>query len=111
MISAVSQLLTQVRVLHWTTKSYNQHQILGSLYKELDELTDELVETLMGYEDINVESNILNIETYDKVDLNKFLKNYIVFLLSIKDKYPQQSNICDTMIDKINTTCYLLKLK
>jgi hypothetical protein len=111
MISAAIQLLMQLRVLHWKTKIYNQHIILGNLYEDLDELTDELIETLMGYTEVDLETNIINIETYDKIDLNKYFKNYIAFLINIKEEYPQQSNICDSMIDKINKTCYLLKLR
>lgn len=110
MITSALQLLMQVRALHWTTKSYNQHIELGNLYSSLDELTDELIETLSGYEEVEFGNNVINIETYDKVDLNKFFINYMMFITSIKETYPQQTNICDSMIDTINKTKYLLQL-
>ena len=36
---------TQLRFLHWQTKSYAKHQAYGGLYGDLDETIDEFVES------------------------------------------------------------------
>ena len=39
---------TNTHLLHWTTKSYAEHQALGKFYSELPELVDQLAEAMMG---------------------------------------------------------------
>ena len=34
----------QIRLYHWTTKTYNQHVITGKLYEKLDEHIDKFIE-------------------------------------------------------------------
>ena len=47
----VTNLLTlhnQLKIHHWQTKSYAEHQALGATYDAFTGLIDEFIETLMG---------------------------------------------------------------
>ena len=39
----------QLHLLHWQTKSYAEHQALGSLYDQVHDFKDDVIEKLMGY--------------------------------------------------------------
>ena len=39
---------SQVRVLHWGTSSYAEHEALGDLYEAVNDATDKIAEALMG---------------------------------------------------------------
>jgi DNA-binding ferritin-like protein len=39
----------QLHLLHWQTQSYAEHQALGSLYDQVHDFKDDVIEKLMGY--------------------------------------------------------------
>jgi DNA-binding ferritin-like protein len=39
----------QLHLLHWQTTSFAEHQALGTLYDDIQDFKDDVVEKLMGY--------------------------------------------------------------
>jgi hypothetical protein len=39
----------QIHLIHWQTRSYAEHRILGNFYEYLQSFKDEAIEKLMGY--------------------------------------------------------------
>ena len=48
MIINLLTLLNQLKIYHWKTKSYAQHNAFGDVYETLDELIDTYVEVFIG---------------------------------------------------------------
>jgi len=95
-------ILSQLKVLHWQTKSYAKHVAYGGTYDALDGLIDSFTEIYMG------KYGRVIIEQDDAINLE--------FLLSMDDKLDQTKdtdllNIRDEMLAEINKLKYLLTLQ
>lgn len=119
LITTLLTLQTQLRVLHWQTKSYAEHQALGGLYETLDGKIDEFVETFSGRYGVpavkgeykltlvNYKDNAAVVEILDAAI--SYMTKEISALLKPEDT--DLLNIRDEMIGAINKTKYLLRLK
>lgn len=111
-------LQSQLKVLHWQTKSYAEHKALGKAYDTLDGLIDSFVEvhagkygntlaktkfdfSILNYKDTNPMSVIDNAISYLMKDLPLILKEGDSDLLNIRDE----------MLSTLNQTKYLLRLQ
>jgi len=116
----VTNLLTlhnQLKIHHWQTKSYAEHQALGGAYDEFSGLIDEFIEVFMGKygrieskDGFNIElSNYKDIGTVDFVD--KYI-DYLVNELpkSLEETDTDMLNIRDEMLGQLNKLKYLLTL-
>lgn len=119
LITTLLTLQAQLRILHWQTKSYAEHQALGGLYSDLDGHIDEFVETFSGRYGVptakdsykltmvNYKNNAGCVEIIDKAiaymtkDVSGMLKPEDTDLLNIRDE----------MLGALNKTKYLLRLK
>lgn len=110
----------QLRVYHWQTKSYAEHQALGGLYGALDGLIDNFVEvfsgrsggTLASKEAFAFTANNYTSNAEVMAFLNGFsayLTNEIPGFLSPSDT--ELLNIRDEMLGEVNKAKYLLRLK
>lgn len=101
---------TNTHLLHWTTKSYAEHQALGKFYSELPELVDTLAEAMMGKFDETPtfpENYYLPAKT-GKEELEA-LKDYV---MEARADLPQDSEIqneVDNIANLINSTLFLLR--
>lgn len=114
MITSLLQFLNQIKICHWQTDTYHEHIIFDDLYKDLSSSVDELVETLFGqgYErNIQTDEQEIVLANYDSIDPLVFFDDFKNLLGNVKQKYPQQTNIVDTMIDNLNKSIYLLSLQ
>lgn len=121
-MNIVSKFLTyqnQVKVLHWQTTSYSEHQSLGSLYDFLSTSVDEFVEVFMGkYGRIMSQNNFqLVLENYKNIspmnlmlEMENYLINELPTMLDAK-KDTDLLNIRDEILSSVNKTKYLLTLK
>jgi len=113
-------ILNQIKIFHWQTKSYAEHQALGSLYETLDGLVDEFVEVFSGSrgqvpkaQDLfkatakNYESNEACMAYLDEA--RDFLTNEVKSFLTEDDS--ELYNIRDEMLAAVNKTKYLLSLR
>lgn len=116
----VTNLLTlhnQLKIHHWQTKSYAEHQALGGAYDTLTEQIDEFVETFMGKYGRIESQNGFKIELSNYADLSTvdFIDKYIGYLVNNLPKDLEESdtdllNIRDEMLGGLNKLKYLLTL-
>jgi DNA-binding ferritin-like protein len=102
--------VTNTHLLHWTTKSYAEHQALGTFYEELSDLVDGLAETLMGKYGAtpSFKGGYYAQAANGKAELEE-LKEYVE---TQRMKLPQDSEIqneIDNIANLINKTLFLLR--
>ena len=111
---------SQLRIYHWQTKSYAEHQALGGLYDDLGGQIDEFVETLSGKRGgvpVSKEAFSMAAENYkSKKEVMDYLDGVVTYLTTElptyldKDKDSDLLNIRDEMLGSVNKTKYLLRL-
>ncbi len=116
----VTNLLTlhnQLKIHHWQTKSYAEHQALGATYDEFTGLIDEFIETLMGkYGRVKSESGFkIELSNYEDLNTVDFVDKYIDYLVKEVPKGLEETdtdllNIRDEMLGQLNKLKYLLTL-
>ena len=103
---------TNTHLLHWTTKSYPQHQALGAFYTALPELVDRIAENIMGKFDMTFTFpvNYYAPAATSKEELEA-LKEYV---MQTRTQLPQDSeiqNLVDEVASLINDTLFLLRFE
>ena len=116
----VTNLLTlqnQLKIHHWQTKSYAEHQALGGAYDEFSDLIDEFIEVFMGkYGRIESRDGFkIELSNYKDVSPTDFCDKYIAYLVNELPKSLEESdtdmfNIRDEMLGQLNKLKYLLTL-
>ncbi len=116
----VTNLLTlhnQLKIHHWQTKSYAEHQALGGAYDEFSGLIDEFIEVFMGkYGRIESSDGFkIELENYKNVSPSDFADKYVDYLVNELPKSLEESdtdlfNIRDEMLAQLNKLKYLLTL-
>ena len=101
---------TNTHLLHWTSKSYAQHQALGAFYTGLPELVDRIAENMMGKYDM---TPTFPVNYYAPAETAKeeleALKDYVA---QARQQLPQDSeiqNLIDEIAQSIDQTLYLLR--
>lgn len=125
------EMLTAIRLYHWSTTSYAQHKTTDELYKSLESLVDRFVETLSGK--IGSEPNHNKIDPskkkrihmvsakmrlYNFTNVNQLsvaLFEFREFLLSLSDVFRNGTDvdilsIRDEMVAIVNQYLYLLTM-
>ena len=113
------KLVTQLRIFHWQTDSYAQHNAFGNAYENLSELIDKLVEVHQGKYGRVVYTSPAGLEISNSEDLNvqEILTEVADYLTTnfnelhdpVKDS--DCLNIRDEMVAELNKLKYLLTLK
>ena len=116
----VTNLLTlhnQLKIHHWQTKSYAEHQALGRAYNEFSELIDEFVEVFMGkYGRIESKDGFkIELSNYKDISAADFVDKYIDYLINELPKSLEETdtdlfNIRDEMLAQLHKLKYLLTL-
>ncbi len=112
----------QIRLYHWSTKSYARHIASGSLYEKIDTLIDQFVETLQGkLEERRISYDTLKIKLKNHKDdeMDNVLSNFAQFLANDVEMYLDEmkmlntdlKNIRDEMLGLVNQSLYLFSLK
>ena len=112
MVSLLLHSRTQVHIFHWQTKSYAEHNALGSYYEEIVDLLDGLVESYQGK--YGILENYKNMPLSNYVDSAQVIAFFDTMLEAIEllrqdnqDSYIQ--NQIDTIVELLNTTKYKLR--
>lgn len=116
-IKVFFNMILNIRLYHWSTKSYARHTGSGALYDLLSELSDKFVETYMGRYKRPEFKSAFNVQVNQLNDSNiiEALEKYIEFLKYEVPKYLKESdtdllNIRDEMVGEMNKTLYLFTL-
>ncbi len=107
-------VLNQVKLFHWATKSYAAHKALGDLHDLLSESVDDLVESYIGAAG-RQPLGLFEITTVANTDLKQvipFLKEAGATLRRIRTdlKASELQNKVDEMLGAMDRTSYLLNL-
>jgi DNA-binding ferritin-like protein len=115
-ITGLLTLQNQLRIFHWQTTSFAEHQAFGEAYTALDPLIDSFIETMMGKKGRIIASGGFKIDlaNYREADPMTFLKKYDAFLSALDSELTEADtelkNIRDDMKGVVNHTLYLLTL-
>lgn len=108
----------QIRLYHWTTRSYARHVASGTLYESLDKKIDQFIETLQGRHTIKNVSLKMQLQSMTDKEILKELHRFCDFLAKdIEEMLDELSissdlkNIRDEMISLTHQTLYLFSLK
>lgn len=115
-------ILNQLRIFHWQTTSYAEHQAFGLTYDSLDETIDKFVEVYMGkHGRVFQMGDNFNVQLYNysSENLNQYIEktiDYLTYNLLPSSEYEPVKNtdllnIRDEMLGDINKLKYLLTLK
>jgi DNA-binding ferritin-like protein len=119
LITTLLTLQAQLRVLHWQTKSYAEHQALGGLYGDLDEKIDDFVETFSGRYGVpaaKTDYKLTVVNYKDNAGVVQILDTAIGYMMKdvpamLKPEDTDLLNIRDEIVGSMNKTKYLLRLK
>lgn len=104
----------QLHLLHWQTASYAEHQALGSLYDDVHDFKDDVVEKLMGYMGRRIKAfkvePISDAATANAVvsELQSFA--YDLEMWAESNKFCDVENMAQDLSGKAAKTKYLLTL-
>jgi hypothetical protein len=107
-------VLNQVKLFHWATKSYAAHKALGDLHDLLSESVDDLVESYIGAAG-RQPLGFFEVHAVAHTDLKQtipFLKDASASLRRIRTdlKASELQNKVDEMLGALDKTSYLLNL-
>lgn len=116
-ISTFLSIQSQLKVLHWQTKSYAEHQAFGKAYDVLDGLMDQFVEVHSGKYGNTLAKTNFQMSAANHKDSNAMalIDSYISYLMNdlpmiLKEGDSDLLNIRDEMVAVLNQTKYLLRL-
>lgn len=116
-------MLNQLRIFHWYTKSFAQHEAFGKTYETLNNLIDEFIEVYIGKhgtKNNNITSTYsVQLFSYSEQSIKDFIvetRRYLTDELIQSDEYKEHENtdllnIRDEMLAAINKLNYLLTLQ
>lgn len=111
-VTRLMYLLMQIRIFHWQTTSFAQHEAFGKFYDSLNTLLDDFVEAFQGrYERIKYNDSIV-LKNMDEVDVNVTLDRVVDILVNdIELDDTDLLNIRDEILSAVNKLKYLLTLQ
>ncbi len=111
-------ILNQIKIYHWQTESYAQHQAFGGAYDALSALIDQFIEVYMGkYGRIEAKGGSTTVDLFnmEQLPFDQFVDNAVNYLVAIeipnKEADSDLMNIRDEMLGELNKLKYLLTLK
>ena len=113
------EVLNMVKLYHWKTRSYAQHQATDELYMKLNKHIDEFVEVLLGKDDRRIKMLEKRIDLIDPSNTRDFktrIYDYREFLLDINMYFDEKKDtdllsIRDEILASLNKLLYLMTLK
>jgi hypothetical protein len=115
LLSNVLQIQAQLRVLHWQTESFAEHNAFGTTYDTLDDLFDSLIESYSGKYNRPKFGGMKNIAIadYDNVKVDAFIDGALTFFENafMAESDSELNNICDEIKAALDKLKYLLTLK
>ena len=106
------EMQTNLKIYHWQTTSFAQHQAFGNIYDALTDLIDEFVEIMIGRHgrpDTDGSIPIKNISGFKDC-----VKECIKFLEGLDSEFKNETdllNLRDEMLGQMNKLEYLFTLK
>ena len=113
------EMLNNIKLYHWKTKSYAQHKATDELYDKLNGNIDEFVEVLLGKDESRIKLLKKRVDLLDTTNAQDFktkiykYRDYLIEMNEIFDakKDTDLLSIRDEMLSNINQFLYLLTFK
>jgi len=113
------EMLNNIKLYHWKTKSYAQHKATDELYDKLNGNIDEFVEVLLGKDESRIKLLKKRVDLMDTTNAQDFktkiykYRDYLIEMNEIFDakKDTDILSIRDEMLSNINQFLYLLTFK
>jgi hypothetical protein len=110
------ELINMVKLYHWRTKSYAQHQATDDLHGRLNKHTDEFVEVLIGKDSSRIKMVSKKMKLIDSDNTNEFKSRIYEFrdFFTDMDQYFDKKKdsdlmtIRDELLIDINQFLYLM---
>ncbi len=109
-----------MRILHWQTTSYAEHNAFGRFYETVDPVIDKLIESIQGKYGRLMLGGIdaIQISDYNNLKINMFMMDMEIFFTTEifqcginKSQDGEIENILQEIRAEIQTLKYLLTLK
>lgn len=116
-IHAALECTSQLKLFHWETFSFAQHEAFDKTGKDLAKSFDKLVETLLGrYRNFEYRPITIQLTPYSNENILKEIEKYIMFfgqnqcpIINKEDSDAQ--NIIEEIVADLNKLKYLLTLE
>ncbi len=104
---------SQLKIMHWGTESYAQHNAFGSTYESIDSGLDSLVESYQGYHGRIDFGNSCEFISFKDVECDSWLNSMLECLNSLREELKESDlqNMIDELIAAVSKLKYLLTLK
>jgi len=110
------EILNNVKLYHWRTKSYAQHKATDELYEKLNKDIDSFVEVMLGKDESRITQLERTTTTLDFSNKKEFKENIFKFRAFLtdmnfhldKNKDTDLLSIRDELLIDINQFLYLL---
>lgn len=104
---------TQLKIMHWGTESYAEHNAYGITYESIDEGLDALVESYQGYNRRIDFGSSCDFISFNKVQPNEWLNSMLDCLNELREEIKESDlqNMIDELISSVSKLKYLLTLK
>lgn len=118
-ITKLLTLVNQLKIYHWQTNSYAQHQAFGKIYDSISDLMDEYVEIFMGkYGKVKNKNGFdIKLKNIEDEDFYNFIDEFCNLLVGEfvqnldKEKDTDLLNLRDEILSQLNKLKYLLTLE
>lgn len=116
-IHAALECSSQLKLFHWQTFSFAQHEAFDKIGKDLNKNFDKLVETLLGkYRKFEYRPITIQLEPYSNENILNVVEKYILFFGQkqcpiINKEDSEVQNIIDEIVADLNKLKYLLTLQ
>ena len=104
----------QLHLLHWQTQSFAEHTALGSLYDDVQDFKDDVIEKLMGYTGRRIKAFKIDpiVDATTSTNIVSAVKSfaYDLEMWAEENKYCDVENMAQDLSGKAAKTLYLLTL-
>ena len=103
----------QLKIMHWGTESYAQHNAYGSTYESIDGGLDALVESYQGYHGRIDFGCSCDLPSFKDVECESWLDSMLECLNSLRCELKESDlqNMTDELIASVSKLKYLLTLR
>jgi hypothetical protein len=115
LLTNIIQMQGQLKLLHWQTESFAEHNAFGETYETLNDLFDQMIEVYSGkYQRPKLGGmKDVSFADYDTINVNAFIDGMFDFISDsfMSDKDSELANIRDEIQAALMKLKYLLTLK
>jgi DNA-binding ferritin-like protein len=112
------EILNNVKLYHWRTKSYAQHKATDELYEKLNKDIDSFVEVMLGKDESRIkhlEKEVIVLDFSNKKEFKENIFRFREFLMDMnyhldKDRDSDLLSIRDDLLIDVNQFLYLMTL-